>query len=215
MKISIADFRPITLLNTSYKLVSKVLVSRLRPILHQIVGPFQNSFLAGRGTSDNILITQEVVHSLVNLKGRRGGMILKLDIHKAYDTVSWQFLHETLLLLDLPNVLIELVMFSIKHMTTSIVWNGEKLPDFHSGRGLRQGLSEPYLFILVMERLSNMIQDKVDSKVWCPIRISRRGPSISHLFFADDLMLFARASHDQMELIKHCINDFSDKAPRV
>lgn len=96
-----------------------MLVSRLRPILQRIVGPFQNSFLAGRGTSDNILITQEVVHSLVNLKGQRGGMILKLDIHKAYDTVSFQFLHETLLLLDLPNVLIELVMFSIKHMTTS------------------------------------------------------------------------------------------------
>lgn len=96
-----------------------MLVSRLRPILQRIVGPFQIRFLAGRGTSDNILIMHEVVHSLVNLNGQWGGMILKLDIHKVYDTVSFQFLYETLLLLDLSNILIEIVIFFIKHMTTS------------------------------------------------------------------------------------------------
>lgn len=51
-------------------------------------------------------------------------MILKLDIHKAYDTVSWQFLRERVLLLDFTHELLDLIMFSISHMTTYIIWNG-------------------------------------------------------------------------------------------
>lgn len=105
-------------------MISKLLLARLRPILQRIVGPFQNSFLAGRSPYDNMILTQEVVHSLMSLKGRKGGMILKLDIHKAYDTVSWQFLRERVLLLDFTHELLDLIMFSISHMTTYIIWNG-------------------------------------------------------------------------------------------
>nr|WMB96901.1 reverse transcriptase [Solanum melongena]WMB97091.1 reverse transcriptase [Solanum aethiopicum] len=79
---SILDFRPITLLNTAYKLISKVLVARLRPILQRVVGPFQNSFLAGRSTADNILVTQEEIHSLMNRKGRQGGILSLIFIKR-------------------------------------------------------------------------------------------------------------------------------------
>lgn len=157
-------------------MISKVLVARLRPILQRVVGPFQNSFLAG---SDNILIVQEMVH---NLKGRGGSMILKLSIHKAYDTVSWSFLHDTLLTFGFPTHVVSLIMYSVSHMKTSILWNGEMLPEFFSGRGLRQGDPiSPYFFLLVMERLSHMILDRVEKKAWKPLKASRRGPSISHL----------------------------------
>lgn len=100
-------------------------------------------------------------------------------------------------------------MYSVSHMSTSILWNGEMLPEFASGRGLRQGLAEPYLFILVMERLSYLILDRVDRKVWKPVKASRRGPAISHLFFADDFLFFANASVKQMGMIKQCIEEFS------
>ena len=61
-------------------------------------------------------------------------MILKLDIHKAYDTVSWDFIQETLPLFGLPISVINQIMFSVSNMNTSILWNGEMLPTFVSGR---------------------------------------------------------------------------------
>lgn len=149
--VSLKDFRPITLFNTSYKILSKVIVNRLRPILQRIVGPFQSSFLPGRSTTDNILITQEVEHSLMRRKGRQGGMICKIDLHKAYDSVSWQFIRESLLFFHVPVSLVDLIMFCISNIDIAVIWNGEGLPAFRPERGLRQGdpLS-PYFFILVM-----------------------------------------------------------------
>ena len=58
------QFRPISLCNVVYKIITKVLVNRVRPFLHEIVSPLQGSFIPGRGTSDNIIITQEVIHSM-------------------------------------------------------------------------------------------------------------------------------------------------------
>ncbi|OMO84846.1 reverse transcriptase [Corchorus capsularis] len=206
---SVKDFRPITLLNTCYKILSKVLVNRMRPILQRIIGPFQNSFLAGRSTTDNILITQEIVHTLSNLKGRKGAMILKIDLQKAYDNVSWEFLHEVLNFFGFPTQLISLIMFCVTNIDLSIIWNGKALPSFKPQQGLRQGdpLS-PYLFILAMERLSHMILERVDRKQWVPVKSCRSGPKLSHLFFADDLMLFGPASEEQVNLIMDVLLDF-------
>ncbi|OMO53937.1 reverse transcriptase [Corchorus capsularis] len=186
---SVKDFRPITLLNTCYKILSKVLVNRMRPILQRIIGPFQNSFLAGRSTTDNILITQEIVHTLSNLKGRKGAMILKIDLQKAYDNVSWEFLHEVLNFFGFPTQLISLIMFCVTNIDLSIIWNGDALPSFKPQQGLRQGdpLS-PYLFILAMERLSHMILERVDRKQWVPVKSCRSD--------------FGKASGLEMNLLK-------------
>ncbi|GKV03564.1 hypothetical protein SLEP1_g15842 [Rubroshorea leprosula] len=83
----IQKFRPITLLNVAYKVLSKLIVNRLRPYLQKIIGPHHSSFLAGRSTMDNIIITQEAIHSMKHLKGKKGAMVLKVDLHKAFDSV--------------------------------------------------------------------------------------------------------------------------------
>jgi hypothetical protein len=59
------EFRPISLFNTVYKLITKVLVNKMRPYLDQIIGPYQSSFLPGRGTCDNAIILQEVIHLML------------------------------------------------------------------------------------------------------------------------------------------------------
>src|ERR1044072_328282 len=76
-------------------------------------------------------------------------------------------------------------------------------------RGLRQGdpLS-PYLFVLCMERLAILIQDAVDLGRWLPVSIANAGPAISHLFFADDVLLFSKASFPQMHMIHKLLSDF-------
>ncbi|OMO49818.1 reverse transcriptase [Corchorus capsularis] len=135
---SVRDLRPITLLNTWYKILSKVIVNRMRPILQRIIGPYQNSFLAGRSTSDNILIAQEVIHTLSNLKGRKGAMVTKIDLQKAYDNVDWRFLEEVLVFYGFPAPLVQLIMFCVPNTELSIIWNGDALPHFKPQQGLRQ-----------------------------------------------------------------------------
>lgn len=85
----------------------------------------------------------------------------------------------------------------------SVLWNGEQTDFFAPFRGLRQGDPiSPYLFVLWMERLGHLIAQSLSCKEWKPITIGRGGPSISHLFFADDLFLFGRASARQAETIR-------------
>ncbi|GKV09037.1 hypothetical protein SLEP1_g20594 [Rubroshorea leprosula] len=206
----IQKFRPICLLNVAYKVLAKVIVNRLRPLLQHLIGPFQSSFLPGRSTADNILLTQEAVHSMCRSRGKKGALAFKIDLHKAFDSVDWDFLHLVLEDFNLPTPLIRLIMFSVSSLQLSVLWNGEELPPFQPQRGLRQGdpLS-PYLFIMVMEKLSHKIQSRVQSPIWRPFKISRGGLELSHLFFADDLMLFCTATQNQVEVVMDCIREFS------
>nr|AIK35195.1 LINE-type retrotransposon LIb DNA [Ipomoea batatas] len=198
------------LLNVAFKVISKVLVNRLRPIMCNLIGPHQNSFLPGRSTMDNVILTQEVVHSMNTKRGKKGSMIVKIDLQKAYDSVSWSFLEKTLDSFGFPRQIIELLLFSLRESDISVLWNGGCLPAFKPGRGLRQGDPlAPYLFNIVMERLAYDIQSKVTAGCWKPIKISRGGIGISHLFFADDLMLFGEATERQAKIMIDCLNTFS------
>lgn len=91
----------------------------------------------------------------------------------------------------------------------SILWNGEKTESFKPLRGLRQGdLLSPYLFVLCMERLCHLIDEAVEDKKWKPIRLSRGGPKLSHICFADDLIRFAEASVSQIRVIRSVLEMF-------
>lgn len=85
------------------------------------------------------------------------------------------------------DIWVNLIMNCVTSASLSIIWNGQLLPSFNPARGLRQGdpLSS-YLFVLCMERLSQLIDDTVACGVWQPIRISANGPAISHLLFVSD-----------------------------
>lgn len=94
-----------------------------------------------------------------------------------------------------------------------ILWNVDRLPTFKLGRGLRQGDSiSPYLFVLVMERLSIRIHQLVDSGAWNPIQVAHGGPPISHLFFADVVMLFCKAKITQVELVADVLRSFCESS---
>lgn len=208
-----SDFRPITLLNVAFKVVSKVLVNRLRPIMNKLIGPFQNSFLPGRSTLDNVILAQEIMHSMNMKKGKKGFMMVKIDLHKAYDSLNWDFLESVLVRVGFPERITNLIMFSLRETRISILWNGEKLPPIGVGRGLRQGDPlAPYLFILAMEILSWEILEEVERGTWRPFRVARGGTEVSHLFFADDLMIFGEASEYQAENMMRCLESFSTRS---
>lgn len=93
----------------------------------------------------------------------------------------------------------------------SVLWNGDKKPEFSPSRGIRQGdpLS-PYLFVLCVEKLSRLIAQLVSDGNWKPIRIGTRGPLISHMFFADDLLFMGEGSEAQDEVMLGCLHQFCE-----
>ena len=203
------DFRPISLCNVIYKLVTKVLVNRLRPFLDEIVSPTQGGFIHGRGAPDNIIVAQEVLHFLKRTKSRKGAMAFKIDLEKAYDRVDWNFLEHTLESFGFPSLIIRLVMNCVQASNLSILWNGNRLDSFQPRRGLRQGDPiSPYLFVLCMERLACFISKQVDEGIWDGVAVSRGGPRVSHLMFADDLLLFCKAKKSQVQNVVHTLELF-------
>src|ERR1044072_3110055 len=88
----IIHYRPISLCNVIYKIVTKVLTNRLKRAMADLVSPNQCSFVPGRHSSDNIIISQEIFHSMRFLHRKNGWMAIKVDLEKAYDRVRWSFL---------------------------------------------------------------------------------------------------------------------------
>ncbi|XP_061376295.1 uncharacterized protein LOC133318322, partial [Gastrolobium bilobum] len=197
-RVMIKDFRPISLCNVIYKTVTKIVANRLKLQMDKLVMPNQCSFIRGRQGTDNVIIAQELIHSMRKKRGSKGWMAIKVDLEKSYDRISWNFLQDTLYDVGLPENLIRLIMLCVSSCTMNVLWNGACTKEFRPTRGLRQGdpLS-PYLFVLCMERLAHLISQAVDHRRWKPVRIKRGAPQISHLFFADDLLLFAEASQEQ------------------
>ena len=91
----------------------------------------------------------------------------------------------------------------------SVLVNGERLNEFASSRGIRQGDSlSPYIFILCIEYLVWLIHIEVDAGNWTGVKTSRFGPSFAHLYFADDLVLFAKATRKNCQAISRALGTF-------
>ena len=140
-------------------------------------------------------------------------MAIKIDLEKAYDRIEWNFIREMLLKFNFPIKLMDLIMSCVSSVSTSLLINGGCLDSFFPSRGIRQGdpLS-PYLFILCMEYLGHLIEEKCAAKVWNPLKTSRNGPSFSHLFFANDMVLFVEADTENCLAINEALQEFCAKS---
>lgn len=142
-------------------------------------------------------------------RGKKGFLLFKIDFEKAYDMMNWNFLKITLNEFGFPPHLVNLIMNCTTSTILFLKWNGEMLESFKPNRGLRQGdPMSPYLFVLCMEKLALLIQEKVHDRKWIPTQIDKNGRAIFHLFFADDCLLFTQAKSSQVRMVQEVLHDF-------
>ena len=142
-------------------------MARIRPHLQRLVSPYQVAFGSGRRGVDNTIIVQELIHTIERFKGRNGYMAIKLDLEKAYDKLEWSFIRKMLIRFNFLENLIELIMSCISSVSTSLLFNGGCMDSFWPSRGIRQG--DPlslYLFIMCMEFLGQLIDEKCSEHLW-------------------------------------------------
>ena len=194
--VNMSHFRPISLCNVFYKIISKVLVNRMKTMLSVVISDCQSAFVPGRMIMDNIIIFFEMVHYLKNKRGGKvGQMAAKLDMSKAYDRVEWNYLRAILLKLGFHERWVSLIMMCVSTVSYFVMVNCEQKGFIKPGRGLRQGdpLS-PYLFLICAEGLSALIRKAERDSLIHGISICQGGPRVSHLFFADDSIIFCNAT---------------------
>jgi exonuclease III len=183
---AVTEYRPISLCNVMYKLISKVLANRLKKILPEIISPNQSAFIPGRLITDNILVAFEALHTMDRkMKGREGFMALKLDMSKAYDRVEWVFLENVMRKLGFAPRWIQMMMTCVRTVTYAVLIHGKPHGQIKPTRGIRQGdpLS-PYLFLLCAEGLSSLLNLAEEENWVTGLPITRGGTRINHLFFA-------------------------------
>lgn len=207
------DFLPISLCNVTYKTITKIIVQRLRGLMTRLVGPCHSSFVPNRQSGDNIVAAQEIFHSIRKKIGSIWWMAIKVDLEKAYDRLKWSIIRDTLNDIVLPEKMVELVWHCISTPKLQVLWNGKALDEFSPSRGICQGdpLS-PYLFVLCIERLFQLISLPMDHKIWKHVQLFRDGPSISHLAFANDVIFFAKARLEQVQTIQTIFDIFCDNS---
>lgn len=211
------DLRPIALCNVLYKIISKVIANRLKPLLDTLISENQCAFIPRRLITDNIMLAFETLHYLKRKsQGKEGFAAIKLDISKAYDRVEWPMIQALLARMGFGHHWIKLVYHCISTVSYCVLQDCKEIGPIHPKRGLRQGdpLS-PYLFILLAEGLSAMLSNLESRGSIHGISIARGAPKISHLFFADDSFIFIKANQTESATMKQTLDIYGKASGQI
>ncbi|PKU59777.1 Putative ribonuclease H protein [Dendrobium catenatum] len=200
------DYRPISLCQTNYKIAATILVNRLKKCISNLITEEQMAFMSGRSISEHCLLAQEVIHKFKFSKNKKGLMAFKLDMEQAYDSMGWATLDQILKWYGFPCMFSKLLMDCVVGVRFSIIINGRYYEWIDAHSGFRQGCPlSPYLFIMCFQLFSNSIGQKGQ---YLGIRVSHRGPRITHLLYADDVLLFSHVSIYLAKSLKKIVQDF-------
>ena len=204
---SVGDFRPISLVGSMYKIVSKMLANRLKKVMNTVIGEFQMAFVKGRQITDSFVIAEEIINKWKREKV--GGLVVKLVFEKAYDSVDHGFLDSMLENMGFGFKWRRWIADCISSPRLSVLINGCPTKQFGMERGLRQGdpLS-PFLFNIVSEGLSCLLQKAVGLEMIKGEDFDRNGIHISHLQFADDTIMFIKPKIEYVLNIKRILRCF-------
>ena len=151
------DFRPISMVGCMYKIVSKILSSRLKMVLDKVIDLRQSAFLEGRGLLDSVLVANETLEEVKRKK--KEYVVFKVDYEKAYDYVSWEFIYYMLGRLGFCGKWTEWIKNCLESSSISVLVNESPTTEFKPKKGLRQGDPlTPFLFLIVAEGLAGVVR---------------------------------------------------------
>ena len=185
----IQQYRPICLLNVSFKVFTKVIANRTALVAHKVVWPSQTAFMSSRNIL-GVVVLHETLHELKRKK-KLNGVVLKLDFEKAYDKVNWDFLQQTLRMKGFSSRWCDWIEKIVSKGKVNVKINDELGHYFQTRKGVRQGdpLS-PFLFNLVADMLATLIARAKENGQFRGIIPHLVGGGLSILQYVDDIILF-------------------------
>ncbi|PKU82128.1 Putative ribonuclease H protein [Dendrobium catenatum] len=171
-----------------------------------IVHTAQAGFIKDRIISDNIILASELLGTF-NYNSKETYFCAKFDIHKAFDTVSRHFLLDRLRAKGFPSIFISWIQACISDIHFSVAINGALECYFNSTSGLRQGFPlSPYLFTIVMDGLSACFEEANTNQLFSGISLGNS--LVTHLLYADDLLVFSKATLREASSLKTILENF-------
>ncbi|GKD65820.1 RNA-directed DNA polymerase, eukaryota, reverse transcriptase zinc-binding domain protein, partial [Tanacetum coccineum] len=159
--------------------------------------------------NDQYIVCKELFKGLYR-KQKIKKVAFKIDLQKAYDTISWNFLKVVLEQFGFPDKMVKWIMVCVSTAKFTININGERVGYFSGGRGLRQGdPMSPYLFTLVMEAFNLIMRKNIKDTAEFKFHHGCQKLGITHLCFADDLLVFCHGDHKSVNVIKKALEEFS------
>ena len=197
------NWRPISLLNVSYKIASNCITNRIKLVLPKIINSTQKAFLKGRNISDNIKLMYDVL--LYTESENIPGLLLLVDFQKAFDSISWEFVDRTLRFFNFGDDIRRWVKVFYNDIVSCVQINGKYSEYFAINRGVRQGDAlSAYLFLLCGEVMSKMLYENDIIK---GIKIKDEEAFLSQ--FADDTALFLDGSKESFEQCIQILSTFA------
>ena len=186
---NLKKFRPISLLNCSFKIFGKLLNNRLIKVANRLIATNQTAFIKGRYILESVVAAHEIIHKVHRKK--ESGVVLKLDYEKAYDRVSWNFLEEMLFSRGFGGKWRSWLSKVVRGGSLCIRINDENSIFFKPGKGLREGdpLS-PLLFNLVADVFTRMLMRAARVNLVSGLLPRAANGGILSLQYADDTLLF-------------------------
>lgn len=205
---SMHQYRPISCCNTLYKCIAKILSNRMKGIMADLISPNQVAFIPNRVIGDNILLAQALCKDY-HLERGPPRCAIKLDLRKAFDTLNWGFLFKAMEKMRFPAQFLGWLKKCITTSMFSIKINGALEGYFPGKTGLRQGdpLS-PYLFSIAMEVFSACLQEVTNLPDF-QYHWQTEATKTTSLFFADDVLLFAKGEEASIRLLLDGVNKFA------
>lgn len=184
------DYRPISLCNIVYKVLSKAITNKIKKLLPFVILGEKTGFVPNRSIFDAVIIAQEVIHSIQH--NLEPSMLIKLDIKKAYDKVNWRFLCKCMEDFGFAKQCINLIFSCISSPRFLILVNKSPKGYFNISRGLRQGDPiSPFLFIIIAKSFGGAIGKAQAQAKIRGIKVIEGVANITHQQFVEDIMLFS------------------------